>query len=272
MESENRERRLRMRVARILADEGLRLDPGLGIQIVAGGEIVVSDPVLAGDNPHTRVRNAVHLPGAYSDDGLTTRIAAFARESIRRKIMSERHRHDDDHLEFPPGWTSLAHPVAIALMARIGAPLDAHPGSNSENVAERMKPTIGTYETVRTWDLLSINISATIAGTYISLETKPGQCWIQIDGQYPETVADTLPGKPVTAALGIPPLARDDTPGLVRRHALAVDAAIAASRISDATNMGNHLSIELEPMTWLPYGPAPDEMVERTLALNFERH
>lgn len=251
--TENRERRLRMRVARILADEGLRLDPGLGVQVVTGGEVVVSDPTITGDNPHGRIRNSVRLPGAYSDDGLTTRIAAFARESIRRKVMNEKYRHDDDHLEFPPGWTSLAHPLAIALMARIGVPLDAHPGNNSENVAERMKPSIGSYETVRTWDILSINIRATIAGTYVALETKSGQCWLQIDGRYPETIADSLLGKPITAVLGIPPLARDGPPDLVRRHALAVDAAIAASRITDATNMGNHLSIELDRMTWLPY-------------------
>jgi len=269
---ETRERRLRMRVARILSEEGLRLDPGLGLQIVKDGEVVVSDPVPSTDNPHTRDRNSIRLPGAYSDDGLVERIVAFAREAIRRKAMHEAYHAARKAMIHAPGWTSLAHPVAIALMARLRVPLDRHPGNKSKDVPNQMKPVTGEYETVRTWDILSINLRATFLGTYVSLETKSGQCWLQIDGEYPETIIDAMVGRPITEVLGIPKLARYGVPDLVRRHALAVDAGVAASVVSCASHGGNHLNIEIAPTTWLPFGPPPDEDTERKLALNFEKH
>lgn len=261
-----------MRVARNLADQGLRLDPGFGLQIVTGGEVVLCDPVLPGDNPYSRTRNSLRLMGHFSDDYLIAKTTSFARESIRRKAMHQAYNKAQKQNCHAPGWTVLAHPVAIALLARIGVPLEFHPGNKSKNMPNSMQPKVGSYESERAWDLLSIKLGATIRGTYIWVETKPGEAWLQIDGQYPETVTDALHGKPITAVLGIPPRARYGVADIIRRHALALDKAIADSRIANVTNMGSHISIELDPMVWLPFGYPPDEETEKLLALNEERH
>lgn len=217
------------------------------------GVFLMSVPEIVGiDSNRLSSRLGSAASGITEEEVIATALRlADLHDIARRRNLAVRDAGGDPRS--PPAWAFIGHPVIRGVIAALTpSPADYRPLDST-----RWQQGVKLSATRHDMRLGHKGVRLTHNGMSMLIDAGNQMARIQLKGQWPDTIVDALPGKPLSEVLGLPEMEAGTPAG--------------DSLIRDAWQDGDHLGFTVS-CRLVPLASAPDGVDTRWLDDWVERH
>ncbi len=257
--------------AAILAKDGLKLLPGWKVRILSNNELTAHDPADARGSLHGRIRAGIRIPNAdqKSNEELADILAKEAVRSIRRTMTCPELLKAEKEDRQASGWAVLSSPLLISLCVKSGV---TDGKTIPSNILFGDVRRLGLKNDIRLMRVIENDILGGTVDLQMS-DTTPSANFsisprsfatVRVEMPVPIAIIGAMAGKYLCDVIDIADcgISRIDT--AVRK----IKIRSAEWKPKDVDKNGipkrEHLRIELEPVTWMPWSEQDEDLARIT--------